>query len=251
MPMPIIVTDCQIVMKDWQDILSEVSRADWGPEDYYRSALESLAERSLEQQAASDVSWHKALRLSAHRLDRLGHLAEMTRSWGWMAESGDVLNEIIDEFPGQKWAVDELASEYYAAGKTLEMEGLYFKIYSRDPSNPTLKNNLANLYLLRKTDLDKAYTMARDAYNSSTNNPIFASTYAYSLLLQDKKSEALNVLNGLKGDYLQIRSVALYCGVVEARSGRKEEAREALKRVELAKMLPEERAIVQLAESGM
>src|SRR5262249_27743801 len=108
---------------------------------------------------------------------------------------------------------------------------------------------LANLYMLRKTELNKAFTMAKEAYESSTNNPYFASTYAYSLLLQDKKDQALSVVNGLRPEYLQIPSVALYYGVVQAQSGSKEMAREAFKRVEGSKLLPEERAIVQLAQS--
>jgi predicted Zn-dependent protease len=131
------------------------------------------------------------------------------------------------------------------------MESLYFGAYSKDPTNPKIKNNLANLYLLRKIELPKAYTMAKEAYTSSTNNPFFASTYAYSLLLQDKKGEALTVVNGLKTEYLQIPSVSLYYGLVQAESGRKEVAREALKRAEAGKLLPEEKAIAQVAESRM
>ncbi len=132
------------------------------------------------------------------------------------------------------------------------MESLFSTAYSKDPSNQAIKNNLANLYLLRKTELGKAYTMAKEAYApSSTNNPFFVSTYAYSLLLQDKKSEALNVVNGLKAEYLQIPTVALYYGVVQAESGRKEAAREALKRAQASQLLPEEKAIAQLAESRM
>ena len=251
LPVPLVISDCQIAIKDWNGILSEVKQQDWGEANYYKFALQSLAERSLSQTAASDVSWHIALRISAHRLDRLSHLAEVTGAWGWTAEKSDLLTEIVDEFPAENWAVDQLASALYSQGKSSEMESLYFKVYSKDPSNPRLKNNLATLYLLRKTELPRACEMAREAYNTSTNNPYFASTYAYSLLLQDKKNDALNVVNGLKPEYLKIPSVALYYGVVQAQSGRAEAAREALKRAKTVPMLPEERAIVQLAESRM
>ena len=69
-------------------------------------------------------------------------------------------------------------------------------------------------------ELDKAYEMAKEAYNSSTNNPFFASTYAYALLLQDRKSEALGVADSVKAEYLKIPSVALYYGVVQAHGGK-------------------------------
>ena len=250
-PVPLVMTDCQMALKDWQGILAGVKQADWGEANYYRLALQSLAERSLDQKAAAEVSWRKSLRLSAHRLDRLSRLAEISGVWGWSSEKSEALVEIIDEYPAENWALDQLAGQLYASGKTLEMEKLFSKIYSKDPSNLRLKNNLANVYLLRKTELAKAYAMAREAYSSSTNNPFFASTYAYSLLLQDKKDEALKIVNGLKAEYLQIPSVALYYGVVQAQSGHKEMSREALKRAQTAQLLPEEKAIVQLAEARM
>lgn len=249
LPVPMVKTDCQMALKDWKGILGEVDKQDWGEANYYKFALQSLAERSSSQTAASQVSWHKALRMSAHRLDRLSRLSEVTGVWGWTTEKAEVLSEIVDEFPQEAWAVDQLSAELYAEGKTSAMEDLYFKVYSKNPSDARLKNNLANLYLLRKTDVDKACEMAKEAYNSSTNNPFFASTYAYALLLQDKKNEALTVANGVKEEYLKIPSVALYYGVVQAHAGKKDAAREALKRAETGKLLPEEKAIVQFAES--
>ena len=251
MPVPLVMTDCQLAMKDWAGILKEVESEDWGEAGFYQLALQSLAERSLSQNTAADASWHKAFRAAAHNLDKLSHLAEVTKAWGWQPECSELLTEIVGEFPQENWAIDELGAQLYAQGKTSQMESLYFRAYSKDPSNPSIKNNLANLYLLRKIELGKAHTMAKEAYDSSTNNPFFISTYAYSLLLQDKKNEALNVVSGLKAEYLKIPSVALYYGVVQAESGRKEAAREALKRAEAGKLLPEEKAIAQLAESRM
>jgi predicted Zn-dependent protease len=251
LPVPLVTADCQIALKDWTGILNEVDKQNWGVEDYYRMALQSLAQRSLSQSAAAEVSWHKAVRMSSHRLDQLSHLAEVSGMWQWPAERVEVLTEITDEFPKENRAVGQLADELYAEGKTREMEDLFSKVYSKDPSNIQAKNNLANLYLLQKTELNKAFVMAKEAYSSSTNNPFFASTYAYSLLLQDKKDEALSVVNGFKAEYLKIPSIALYYGVVQAQSGHKEVAREALKCAESSKLLPEERAIVQFAEARM
>jgi predicted Zn-dependent protease len=248
-PVPLVMTDCQMAIKDWKGILAEVDKADWGEANYYKLALQSLAERSLGESAAADVSWRKSVRLAEHRLDRLARLAEITGVWGWTSEKSEVLTEIVDEFPQETWALDQLASQLHASGKTLEMERLYSRAYSKDPSNIRLKNNLANLYLLQKTELPKAYEMAKEVYNDSTNNPFFASTYAYSLLLQSKSDEALKVVNGLKAEYLQIPSVALYYGVVQAKAGHKDISHEALKRAQAGNLLPEERAIVQLAEA--
>lgn len=250
-PVPLVMTDCQLAIKDWKGILADVDKQDWGEANYYKLALQARAERSIDQSVAADVSWRKALRMSAHRLDRLSRLAEIAGVWGWTPEKSDVLTQIIDEYPQETWAIDQLAGQLYASGKTLEMEKLFSNVYSKDPSNIRLKNNLANLYLLRKTELPKAYELAKEAYNSSTNNPFFASTYAYSLLLQNKGDEALKIVNGMSAEYLKIPSVALYYGVVQAQAGHKEISQEALKRAQSGQLLPEERAIVQLAEARM
>ena len=240
-----------MAIKDWKGILAEVNQEDWSEANYYKLALQALAERSLGQNAASDVSWRKALRISSHRLDRLSRLAEITGVWGWTPETSEVLTEIVDEYPQETWAIDQLAGQLHASGKTLEMERLFSRVYSKDPSNIRLKNNLANLYLLRKTELPKAYEMAKEVYNSSTNNPFFASTYAYSLLLQNKGDEALKVVNGMSAEYLKIPAVALYYGVVQAQAGHKEISREAFKRAQDGHLLPEEKAMVQLAEARL
>lgn len=250
-PVPLVITDCQIAIKDWNGILALVQKEDWGEADYYKLALESLAERSLNKKLAADDSWRKSLRACVHRPDRLAHLAQITGVWGWTAERTEVLRETIDESPSASWAVNQLADQYYAAGNIGEMEALYSKMYSRDPSDPRVKNNLATLYMLRKTDLDKAYQMAREAYNSSTNNPFFASTYAYALLLQNKKDKALEIVDRLKGNSLQIPSIALYYGAVQAAAGNKNKAEPAIKRAESAKLLPEERQIVQVAKASL
>ena len=250
-PVPLVITDCQVILKDWNSILALVTNQNWGDLDFYRFALKALAERSLEKKTAADASWHESLRASAHRLDRLSRLAQITGSWGWTPEKAEVLRELVDEFPADSRAVDQLAGQLYAAGKTDEMEALYLKVYSRDPSDPRIKSNLATTYMLRKTELPKAFQLAREAYDSATNNPFFASTYAYSLLLQDRKDEALEIVDSLKSEYLQIPSIALYYGVVQAGAGHKQKAEEALTRAESAKLLPEERKIVQMAKASL
>jgi len=105
--------------------------------------------------------------------------------------------------------------------------------------------------LLRKSDLPRAYRLAREAYNSSPADPFFASTYAYSLLLQNKPDEAVKVLSELKPEYLEIPSIAAYYGVVQAGSGHRDIARTPLARADAASLLPEEKEIVHLAMSGL
>jgi predicted Zn-dependent protease len=248
-PVPLLITDCMIAVKAWKELLALVNKQDWGEAEFYRLSVEALATRSLGQTAASENAWRKTLRLSAHRLDRLSRLAQVTGAWNWLPERTEVLRQITGEFPNEKWAVDQLMARLYADGNTRGLQELLLKIQSTDPSDPRLKNNLASVFLLRKSELDTAHRMAKEAFDTSPGDPFFISTYAYSLLLQNKRDEALKVISGLKAEYLQIPSVAAYYGVIQAQTGNKDLARESLARAETAKLLPEEKEIIRLAKA--
>src|SRR5204863_2864073 len=135
-----------------------------------------------------------------------------------------------------------------AACNTRELMEFLIRKYAENPSDTRIKNNLASLYLLRKSDLEKAHQMAEEAFDSSPKDPFFISTFAYSLLLQQKSEEALRVVSALKPEYLQIPSIAAYYGVIQAQTGHKDRAKESLARADAAKLLPEEKEIVRLAK---
>jgi cytochrome c-type biogenesis protein CcmH/NrfG len=246
-PVPMGITDCQIALKDWKGLLAIVEKQDWGELNFYRLSLESLAQRRLDQNREAETSWHRAFLLSSHRLDRLARLNQLTTAWEWTPERYEVLQNIVAEFPKEQWADEQLIALLYADGKTHALADLLDKMYSADPSNLRVKNNLATVLLLLKSDLEKANRLASESYNSSTNNPFFACTYAYSLFLQSRTGEAVKILDLLKAEYLQNPSIAAYYGVVESEAGHKNIAREPLKLAQTARLLPEEMALVRQA----
>jgi hypothetical protein len=250
-PVPLVITDCQMALKDWTSLLTTIEKEDWGEADVYRLALESLAQRSLGQNVAAQTSWRKALRQCAGRLDRLSRLAQVTGLWGWKLEKTETLREITREFPKEKWAVDQLVAELYLAGKTIELAEVLSKACEVDPSDSRLKNCLATVFLLRHTELEKAHRLALEAYNSAMTNPFFASTYAYSLLVQNRHNDALKIVSGVKPGELQNPSIAAYYGVIQAESGHTDAARQPLERAEAGSLLPEEKELVRVAKARL
>jgi predicted Zn-dependent protease len=250
LPVPLVITDAQITMKDWTGLLATVENKDWGDSEVLRLAIESLARRSLGQEDNAQTLWKRAGRQSARRLDRLYKLAQLTDSWGWEPEKREVLMEILTEFPHEKWAVDMLIAQLHKAGATQELEQLLSKFSEKDPANMKLKASLARLYLLRRSQLETAYRFAKEAFDGDHDDPIVLSTYAYSLLVQGQKDEALHVLDGLKPGALQNPWVATCYGVIEAQSGNKQAARESLERAKSARLLPEEMELVRHAAAN-
>jgi Flp pilus assembly protein TadD len=250
-PVPLIVTDCQVALKDWSGLLALINRQDWGELNYYRLALESLAQHSLGQNTAATAAWQKALRQSALRLDSLSRLAQVTASWRWAPEHTEVLEKITTAFPKEKWAVDQLVAQLYAQGDTRGIQTLLTKVQASNPTDARLKNNLANVFLLRNSEVEKANRLAKEAYDAAPNNPFFASTYAYSLFLQNRRDEAVKVFAHVKTEYLQIPSVAAYYGVVEAQCGHNDIAKDPLTRADAGTLLPEEKELVRRAKARL
>ena len=250
-PVPLIVSDCRIALKDWKGLLAMVDKKDWGEVNFYRLALESLAQRSLDNEILAKTAWQKSLRTASPRVDHLARLAQVTSAWRWQSEKIEVLQSIVSKYPAEKWAADQLTESFYADGNTRGLADLLAKRHTADPADNRLKNNLASISLLRKSDLVNAHRMAREAFDSSPENPFYISTYAYSLLLQNKPDEAVKTLSALKPDYLKIPAVAAYFGVIQAQAGHKDIARAPLNLAEASRMLPEEKEMVRLAISKM
>lgn len=240
----LIKTDCQIGMKDWKGLLAAVNKQDWGQKEFYREALMSLAQRSLGDYSNSQATWTRSLHLASEQSQNLALLSEVTGIWGWPKERAETLEEAIAKYPDQNWATVQLTGLLYSQGDTKGLVDLMTGLQKTNPEDPRIKNNLADVLLLSRSELDKAYRLADEAYESATNNPYYISTYAYSLLLQNKPEMALQVIGGLKPEYLKIPSIAAYYGVIQAQTGHKDLAREPLTRAADAKLLPEEKAIV-------
>lgn len=250
-PVPLILADCYLFLEDWKGLMGLVQKQDWGDGECFRLALRARAERANAEALASRASWTRAVHHAAHHLDRLTQLAQLSAKWGWASEHTELLHEITDEYPDQRWATDALIAELYAAGNSHGLADFLAKSHETDPTNAKLKNNLAAVSLLRRSGLENACRLAREAYDSSPDNPFFMSTYAYALLLQNKTNAAEKIASEIKPQYRQIPSIAAYYGVVEAEAGHKEAAREALQRAQSGQLLPEEKEMVRLASSHL
>jgi predicted Zn-dependent protease len=250
-PAPLIITDCQIGTKDWTSLLALVNSQDWGDMNYYRLAVESLAQRSLGHAAAGLTAWQKAVRLASRRLDCLSRLVRVTEAWRWPPEHVEVLNKIATTFPKEQWAVDQLVAQLCAQGDTRGIEKLLVGIQASSPSDPKLKNKLAAVLLLLNSDTEKACRLAKEAYDTAPADPFFASTYAYSLLMQKKTDQAAQAFAQVKPENLRIPAVAAYYGAIQAECGHKDIAKESLAVAETAKLLPEEQEMVRRAKARL
>lgn len=117
-----------------------------------------------------------------------------------------------------------------------------------DTNNLALKNNLAMMALLLNATEHKPHDIARDVYTRASTNGYYASTYAFSLCLQ-QPSEAVKVFERVDAKLLEEpgRSRATTPWRCKARATRRK-PRATGKRPAKTKLLPEEAATFKKAQ---
>jgi predicted Zn-dependent protease len=111
----------------------------------------------------------------------------------------------------------------------------------------TNRNDFACTSLLLGINLAQAHQIARELHADYPADVVLASTYAYSLCVQGKTSEGLVVLSRFSDQELQQPQIALYYGVLLAKTGRLREARSYLASAEKVSWSPEEKQLLDEA----
>jgi tetratricopeptide (TPR) repeat protein len=248
-PVRLALVDCYFANSDWLALRNLTSKGDWEGRDFLRLAFLSHAWAQLGQSRMADDEWHAAVETAGGRFESLTTLLELSGRWGLPREHEDLLWQIVQTFPGEHGAWQELERDYSMTGDTRKLNRLYATLFSIFPQNADIKNNLAATSLLLKTNLTRTYAWAAEAYAQKPNNPPVVSTYAYALHLQGRTREGLAALEKLKKTSLEQPSVALYYGVLLSAAGEPDKGAPYLALAKArGRLLPEEKRL--LLEAG-
>jgi Flp pilus assembly protein TadD len=121
----------------------------------------------------------------------------------------------------------------------------------RDPKDAQARNNYAMVSLLLGTATDQARQIAAELHAAEPDNPVFVSTYAFSLYQQGHPQEAVQALRALGLNRLDDPALAAYYGVFLAAAGDKQTARTYLNKAAKAFLLPQEQALVARAKQTL
>ena len=242
-PVPLALVDCYLATKDWQGLETSLQAQKWGDIECLRFAFLSRATAELNQKLAAEAHWRTAVRLAGDRLGPLTALLGIAASWAPQQAREDLLWQIAQRFPRERWALSELERLYSAAGNTHGLNKVYSTMARYAPKNFAAKNNLAATSLLLKLNLTQAHELAKEVFAQHPDQAIVTSTYAFSLHLQGRTKEGLAVLQKLKPEALETPSVALYYGLLLSATGETNQASKYLVIAKKADLLPEEKAL--------
>jgi thioredoxin-like negative regulator of GroEL len=243
-PVPLALVDCYFARRDWTGLETFLADQKWQDLDFLRFAFLSQAAAKQQQELAADSRWHSAVREAGDQLGALTSLLSLARNWGRPKAEEDLLWQIGQHFPRERWALRDLQRMYVTAGNTRGLNKVFATMANYDSTNFQLQNNVAATSLLLKLNLSQAHEMAKELYASHPEDGIIASTYAYSLHLQGRTKEGVAVMEKLKPETLEQPPVALYYGLLISAAGEPAKAGKYLVLAQKAELLPEEKSLL-------
>lgn len=249
-PVPLALVDCYQARKDWPGLEAFLQNQDWGDLDFMRFAYLSLAASKQQQELAAEARWRMGIQKAGDRLGALIGLLRMAEVWGRAQAKEDLLWEIFQHFPKERWAPAQLERLYLAAGNTRGLNKLAAAQARYDAGNYLARTSFAATAMLLKINLSKAYETAKELYSQHPGDVVVASTYAFSLHLQGRTKEGLAILEKLKAPDLESSAASLCYGVLLSANGQSAKAEKYLAIAQRFPLLPEEKALVAAAAKG-
>ncbi len=249
-PAALLAAECRSAIGDWTGLQASLERQNWAELDFIRHAYQSLSLRGQNLVSSSTIEWQKALTAADNRKEALVMLYRFATAWNWAGQKEDLLWALIRNYPTEKWATASLTRSLLVEGRTRSLMALYNQQMNANPSDFSAKNNLAMTALLLGAWELKPHELAREVYRKASTNAAYVSTYAFSLHIQKKDDSALKVLEKLAPQQLEDPAIAGYYGLILRATGNGEKARKYLALAANAKLLPEERKLIEEATAG-
>lgn len=250
-PVAIAFSEAYVNTRDWDSLLKFLKNVDWKSLDFLRLALMARALREKGDDSAFRVQWNAAIQATKGNPDTLVPLAEDVLRWGWEAEAIDLLWLVAKDRAKGKPALISLYDYYAQARDTQNLYRVLLRLDELQPDDRKIQNNLAQISLLLHLNVERAQKLALSLHQAEPKNPVYASTYAFSLHDRGDNAKALKVFQTLPEEDLRQPAVAAYYGIILAALGDRPRASEFLALANTAALLPEEKALVEKAQRAV
>jgi hypothetical protein len=218
-PVPLAVVNCLLDLRDWPGLEDFLRGPSWGEVEYLRQAFLSEAARQLDQTVSSESRWRTAVREAGASLGALAGLAVLAKDWGRAKERAELLWQIAQRFPQQRWALRELDQFYQQTRNLRGLNRVYQSELAFAPTNIFLRNNFIASSLLLDQGVPEAAVLGEQLYRDAGTNPVVASTHAFGLHKRGLTREGLEVLGKLPPEQLESPAIATYYAVLLAAAG--------------------------------
>jgi cellulose synthase operon protein C len=197
------------------------------PTDARVALLDGEVSLTLRDGPAAERAYLESYRLAPSSAAAMG--VYRTRSIARRPGATDLLADWLTREPRDLGARMIFAEGLLAQKQHTQAIAQYERIVADGPSDATVLNNLAWLYFQKQDP--RALETAKKAYDMSPQSPAIADTYAWILVENDRASEALPLLESAAAAAGAPAEVRYHLAVARARSGQRDEARVALRKL--------------------
>jgi len=249
-PEPLAVAEAWTLLGDWKGLRTLVNGANWGSLEFLRLAYETrIFDEGSQHARTADFAgrWEHTVNSTAGNTNAIAMLARLVQSWGWKGEASQLWWFIANRSIGQRPALAALYELAMTDKNTRELYRVSRRLFEIEPASPVAKNNVAMFALLLGEDVAKAQKFAEEDFKLDPAQPVFLSTYAFSLYRQHRAREAADLLSKLPAEILADPSIAACYGAVLTTLGEKEKAQPFLDlaRREKSRLFPEEAVLIE------
>ena len=248
---PIAVADSYFALEQWRELVAYLKRDRWTGLEHVRLGMLTFASWKVEGGKRNPLLWQQAILVAAGSPAMLNTLAEMSAAWGWKEEPERVLWHAVNKHPNQNWPLLALERLYSSQRDTAGLRRVFLALTQNNPNDLLARNNYAMMSMLVGADVAKAQEYAKELHSTEPDNPVFASTYAFSLYLKGETQAALQILRAVGLERLNDPAFATYYGVFLTAAGDAKTAQDYLSKAAKAFLLPEEMALVEQARKSL
>jgi thioredoxin-like negative regulator of GroEL len=216
-PAAIAIAAAFAEQKHWSRLRRWTRSGSWGEEDYLRLAYQGFAARQSRQSSADaefDTLWRAALHAAADQPDRETKLARLASKWNLPIESEELWSRLSRIPPSRREALDALYRLYRANNDIKKLYDVLQRLHEASPNETGITTNLARLGLNIEQNTKQAQELAKQAYDRAPDDVNCAVTYAFSLYVQGRTTEGLEILQKLPPEALREPHAAVYAAVL-------------------------------------
>src|SRR6202011_5444377 len=203
--------------KNWSRLRRWSRSESWGEEDYLRLAYQGFAARQSRQSSADaefNTLWRAALHAAAHRPDREIRLARLPSKWNLPIESEELWSRLSHTVPNRREALDSLYRLYRATNDLKKLYDVLQRLHEASPNEIGITANLARLGLNIDQNTKQAQQLAKQAYERAADDVSCAVTYAFSLYVQGRTTDGLEIMQKLSPEALHESHAAVYAALL-------------------------------------
>jgi len=247
-PAAIAISSAFSDQKNWSRLRRWTRSESWGEEDYLRLAYQGFAARQSRQSSADAefaTLWRAAIHAAADRSDRDIKLARLATKWNLPSESEEVWSRLSRTPASRREALDALYKLYRSNNDLRKLYDVLQRLHEASPNETGISTNLARLGLNIEQNTKQAQQLAKHAYDRDPNDPNCAITYAFSLYVQGRSREGLDVLEKLPPEALHESHAAVYVAVLLLDSNQTDDAKEYIQVAKHGPIFAEEKRLLE------